>query len=172
MIDCIYNDRRKWCFNPDVRKPWFRKKRCCIYSGGLCKHQVIADSFFSKIVIDSNKIVTDAIAEWSIVPSEVLSRMPRSKQSAIWWSPLNETKKGWGVMEETKNNYILTEDHGFWNGTHCKAIQFDLRSNADIPFMLGYCLWGLDIWIDRAPMIKLMVFANIVNMAIMWILKG
>ena len=91
MIDCIYNDRRKWCFNPDVRKPWFRKKPCCIYYGKLCKNQVMTNKFFDNLIQCQDVFLKHIVATLSAM--KVLSEAVKNKN---WWSPLNETKKGWG----------------------------------------------------------------------------
>jgi len=95
MIDCIYNDREKWCFNPDVTKPLFRKKRCCIYHGKLCKKQVMIERLFPSSPLTT---LADLYAEMARAICEAFAVPPMMLRytSILWWSPLNNTKKGWG----------------------------------------------------------------------------
>ena len=79
------------------------------------------------------------------------------------------------------NQYVKTSEadiltfntqQTFKQGLQHKAITFDLPfGSTTFMFRLGYCLWGMDIWIDKVPMIKLMIAANIVNMVVMWMVK-
>lgn len=56
-------------------------------------------------------------------------------------------------------------------GTNYKAIFIGasghIETTKNIFTKLGYWLWGMDIFIGKIPMIKLMIFCNI----IMWIIK-
>jgi len=75
------------------------------------------------------------------------------------------------MNKEEMRDKISTWQDTFRQGANCKAAYFQVDYKAKIPFKLGYLLWGLDIWVGKVPMIKLMIGANIINMVIMWLAR-
>jgi hypothetical protein len=62
---------------------------------------------------------------------------------------------------------ILRINRTFRQGLRSKSIYFNpsiFDKDATTIFRIGYWIWGMDIWIGRVPMIKIMIGVNI----IMW----
>lgn len=76
------------------------------------------------------------------------------------------------ITEKESATVVIGTSKGFKAGLKRYAIVFSMPvGSSDIPFILGYLLWGGDIWIGKIPMIKLMILINIVNIILMWTLK-
>lgn len=63
-----------------------------------------------------------------------------------------------GGVEETRL------EQGFWDGVRTKAIRVRVLEK-NIPFNLGYFLWGADIWLGKIPFLKSLILAN----GIVWV---
>lgn len=76
------------------------------------------------------------------------------------------------VESADTNIYTFYGQTTFREGMRRKAIQFTPWQNkSSLRFKIGYYLWGLDIWIGKVPMIKLMVAMNLSSLVLVWILK-
>jgi hypothetical protein len=63
-------------------------------------------------------------------------------------------------------------EHTFKEGAKTKALYItNSISKETAPFKLGYYLWGMDIWIGNIPLIKMVILINVINIAILWIVK-
>lgn len=62
----------------------------------------------------------------------------------------------------------------FRQGMIMKAICFNASMDIEktsIWFRLGYWLWGMDVWVDNVPVLKVIIAINIINLILMWGLK-
>ena len=71
------------------------------------------------------------------------------------------------------NAKLYISNKTFKQGTKLHAVDITTKDieNCSRQFKFGYVLWGADIWINKVPLIKILVLINIINMILVWIIK-